>query len=62
MVKCICMQGLLRCLFHECVIDMLLGSEAAHGTAVDELRKKIDEIVKELNTLKEVHALLLGTE
>lgn len=39
---------------------MLLESEAAHSTAIEELRKKVDEIVKELNALKEVYALQLG--
>lgn len=48
--------------FHECLIDVLLESEAAYRAAIEELRKKIDEIVKELNALKEVHALQLGTE
>ncbi|MCJ8728174.1 hypothetical protein PDJAM_G00001260 [Pangasius djambal] len=53
------MQALLSCLFHECLIDVLLEPEAAHSAAIEELRKKIDEIVKELNALKEVHALQL---
>lgn len=44
------------------LIDVLLESEAAYSTAIEELRKKIDEIVKELNALKEVHALQLGAE
>lgn len=39
--------------------DELLESGATHSAAIEELRKKIDEIVKELNALKEVHALQL---
>lgn len=56
------MQALLSYLFHDCLIDVLLESVAAHSAAIEELRKKTDEIVKELNALKEVHALQLGTE
>ncbi|XP_017320760.1 tetranectin isoform X1 [Ictalurus punctatus] len=39
--------------------DVLLESGATHSTAIEELRKQIGEIVKELNALKEVHALQL---
>ncbi|KAF7708815.1 hypothetical protein HF521_017872 [Silurus meridionalis] len=39
--------------------DVLLESKDAHSTAIEELRKKIDEIVKDLNILKQVHALQL---
>lgn len=56
------MQALLSWLFYKCLIDVLLESEAAHSAAIEELRKKVDEIVKELNILKEVHALQLGTQ
>lgn len=55
------MQALLSWLFYKCLIDVLLEPEAAHSAAIEELRKKVDEIVKELNILKEVHALQLGT-
>ncbi|XP_062848176.1 tetranectin [Trichomycterus rosablanca] len=37
--------------------DVLLESEAVNSTTIEELRKKIDEIVQELTVLKEVQAL-----
>ncbi|KAF5905722.1 tetranectin [Clarias magur] len=40
-------------------MNVLLASEAPHSAAIEELRKKIDEIVKDLNALKEVYALQL---
>ncbi|XP_058251911.1 tetranectin isoform X2 [Hemibagrus wyckioides] len=39
--------------------DVLLESNVDHSAAIEELRKKIDEIVKDLNILKQVHALQL---
>lgn len=56
------MQALLSCMFHKCLVDVLLESNVDHSAAIEELRKKIDEIVKDLNILKQVHALQLGTE
>lgn len=47
-------------MFHGCV-DVLLDS-VDHSAAIEELKKKIDEIVNDLNVLKTVHALQLGTE
>lgn len=48
--------------YNLCLIDVLLESQAVNSTNLEELKKKIDEIVQELSVLKEVQALHYGTE